>query len=93
VDLMPADMVINSPFLSARMQGNPVPISTGGVDAPASEAALTVSLAPKGRIPVPARRPDSNEVRILEAFEASEAKQETNAGTSKIPVPEPRPTQ
>jgi D-alanyl-D-alanine carboxypeptidase len=93
VDLMPADMVINSPFLSARVQGNPVPISTGGVDAPASEAALTVSLAPKGRIPVPVRRPDANNARILDAFEASEVRQETNAGPSRIPIPEPRPTQ
>jgi D-alanyl-D-alanine carboxypeptidase len=93
VDLMPADMVINSPLLSARVAGAPVAISTGGVDSPASEAALTVSLAPKGRVPVPVRRPDAIATRIDDAFAASEVEQATNAGAPRIPVPERRPSQ
>jgi hypothetical protein len=90
---MPADMVINSPLLSARVAGAPVAISTGGVDSPASEAALTVSLAPTGRVPVPVRRPDAIATRIDDAFAASEVEQATNAGAPRIPVPERRPSQ
>jgi D-alanyl-D-alanine carboxypeptidase len=61
-DLMPGDMVISSPLLNPRVEGIPVAISTGGIDAPPSSSALaaantTGKQGPKGRIPVPTKRP------------------------------------
>lgn len=56
-DPAPGDMVIDSPLLAARIPGQPLPVSTGGVTAPASAAMQTAALAPRGEIPVPTRRP------------------------------------
>lgn len=63
-DPAPGDVVINSPLLDARVPGAAVAVSTGGIDAPPSPAmaaaaaeAAAAAIAPKGRIPIPTRRP------------------------------------
>ena len=61
-DPAPGDVVINSALLSPRIPGAPLAVSTGGIDAPPSEAVLTAALAPEGRIPVPVKRPEYDRV-------------------------------
>ena len=50
---------IDSPILDPRkITRQPVKISLGGIDAPPSDAYASEQLAPKGKIPVPAPRPE-----------------------------------
>jgi len=90
-DPAPGDAVIKSALLEPRrVVRPPLDIRLGGVDAPPSEAALTASLAPTGRIPVPERRPAYTPVPV-----ASQATPEIAAEPARpagsIPIPEPRP--
>ncbi len=72
-DPAPGDVVIKSPVLSKRAAGQPVAVSTGGVDAPPSPAVWQASQAaaektakasagksPVKGIPIPTRRPAYN---------------------------------
>lgn len=60
-DPAPGDMVINSPILKTRIAANPQLVTTGGIDGPpsktVSDALETAAFAPRGKIPIPTRRP------------------------------------
>ncbi|MEZ5871234.1 MAG: D-alanyl-D-alanine carboxypeptidase family protein [Nitratireductor sp.] len=54
---------IDSPLLGPRRNvGSPLVVTTGGIDAPPSEAFLTAALAPKSKVPVPQPRPGSRDI-------------------------------
>jgi D-alanyl-D-alanine carboxypeptidase len=81
------DARIDSPFLSERrITRDPVPVSTGGVDAPPSEALRYAAYIPKSTVPVPTLRPRFVR-RDIDGVEISGYA--PPPGT--IPVPEPRP--
>jgi D-alanyl-D-alanine carboxypeptidase len=78
---------IDSPVLeSRRMTRQPIEISLGGVDAPASDAYLMAGLAPQGSVPVPAPRPDFTVLNI-----DGEQVPGRIPPADSLPVPLPRP--
>jgi D-alanyl-D-alanine carboxypeptidase len=78
-DLMPGDMVINSALLSPRVPGVAINVSTGGMDAPPSSAALSAAAAPKGKIPIPTKRPAYNAASGQEPLRGSLAVPQTSS--------------
>ncbi|MFZ1815114.1 MAG: serine hydrolase [Rhizobiaceae bacterium] len=79
------DARINSPLLEPRkVARQPLEVRAGGVDAPPSEAALTVKLVPRGRIPVPSPKP----VRVNVDGEPL-SWSEPLRGSAPLPVPRP----
>lgn len=80
------DALIDSPLLSPRTRTrNPVPVATGGIDAPPSEALKFASYIPRGEVPVPVPRPEFTR-RDIDGFEISGP-----APPAAIPIPTPRP--
>ncbi len=90
-DPAPGDVVINAPILKNRIAGIPQSVSTGGVDSPpsraASEALETAAFKPRGKVPVPTRRPAYGPVNV-------DGEPLANTPLRKgITTPEPRPQQ
>jgi D-alanyl-D-alanine carboxypeptidase len=78
---------IDSPLLESRkITRQPVEISLGGVDAPASEAFLTAGLTPQGSVPVPAPRPD---FIVLNIDGEQVPARIPPSGSTPVPLPRP----
>lgn len=82
---------IDSPELGPRREiGGILQVTTGGVDAPPSDAFLTARLVPRGSVPVPSRRPQYTRLDI-DGVPATGPSVPQNASPGAIPVPTPRP--